>query len=179
MVLLLIHRDENGNTHWASIKLDNDDVLQLYPAPDLAIIKLPETFYATNSEGYFLHPDHHVDISVENRGLGHDVAILGYPLQELKFNEVGDIDFSGICLRADKGVVNQRVGWRYEFTIPFNPGNSGGPVFDVATGRVFAMVRASRDYYKQTPDGQILLAKYSLATSTRAISELLKTNQII
>ena len=34
----------------------------------------------------------------------------------------------------------------HEFTIPFNPGNSGGPVIDANTGEVFALVQSFTTY---------------------------------
>ena len=135
-IYLLIYRDEMGKYHRASLQFKLNESLHIYQDIDLAIFSLPKNFYSAEGK-YFLHPDHHAKLSIRPRDLGYDAAILGYPLQRIKIKNQG-IDDSAICLRADKGVVNQRMiksnQYTYEFTMPFYSGNSEGPVFDIKTG---------------------------------------------
>ena len=143
---VVIYRDEVGMYHYATLDLKSNETLHVYEDLDLAIITLPDRFYLAEGK-YFLHPNHHAKISMKPRNLGYDVAVLGYPLQQIKVVAGNDLNYGNVCLRADKGVVNHRIQRKdnkyiYEFTIPFNPGNSGGPVFDTRTGEVFALVQS-------------------------------------
>ena len=196
---MLIHKDEDGYCHYHYLRPRLDKTLHIYPELDLAIITLSNEFYGGDSK-YFLHPDQHTKPSIKPKRLGHDAAILGYPLQELRMTDK-DIDFSDICLRADRGVVNQRVdktsGKRYEFTIPFNPGNSGGPVFDTVTGDVFAMVQGYKRYrlsslnardadpqdgsdkVRSSNQSQPASTRYSVATSLQSLEKPLRDHGII
>ena len=92
------------------------------------------------------------------RSLGYDVAVSGHPLQQIKVVAGNDLSYGDVCPRADKDVVNHRIQEKddkyiYAFTIPFNPDNSGGPVFDTRAGEVFASVQS---YRKHIPGLEIL-----------------------
>ncbi len=174
-----IHKDEMGIYHCGPLNLKLGETLHVYPGLDLAVITLPSEFYSSEGK-YFLHPDHHVKISVKPRGLGYSTAILGYPFQSIRILNNSDMDYSNICLRADKGVVNYRAQkakekYVYEFTMPFNPGNSGGPVFDTKTGEVFALVQGYRSHTLQNS----IQARYSIAFSMNMFKEPLQEHGII
>ena len=185
-VYLLIYRDEMGKYHRASLQFKLNESLHIYQDIDLAIFSLPKNFYSAEGK-YFLHPDHHAKLSIKPRGLGYDAAILGYPLQKIKIKNQG-IDYSAICLRADKGVVNQRMiksnQYTYEFTMPFYSGNSGGPVFDIKTGEVFAMVQGFRVFpqpmsFNGTTTVMDTSRKYSIAFPLNMFETALREHKII
>jgi len=89
-----------------------------------------------------------IRISKEFLPIGSEVGVLGYPLCKLEFQEkdINEPLIGNILLRADRGVMNCRyqtseTHYSYKFTLAFNPGNSGGPIFDVKTGRLISIVK--------------------------------------
>ena len=115
--------------------------LFLYPDIDLAVIYLNEEFYKHQKKDDFIR------VSNEFLRIGQEIGVLGYPLSELQFksNDIKQPIVGNILLRTDKGVINTRYRtpkdeFLYEFTLAFNPGNSGGPIFDVRSGKVVSIV---------------------------------------
>ncbi|MCB9812019.1 trypsin-like peptidase domain-containing protein, partial [Candidatus Nomurabacteria bacterium] len=146
----LIKHDDEGSWHyrWTELKLDKD--LFIYPDVDLAVIYLDEKFYSIDGQVY-VHKDDFIRIDNKFRNIATQIGVLGYPLCSLTFNN-GDVNspkVANVLLRADVGVVNCRyktseTNHLYEFTVAFNPGNSGGPIFDVRTGQLLSIVHGYR-----------------------------------
>ena len=80
----------------------------------------------------------------------------------------------------------------------FNPGNSGGPIFDIKTGRVVSIVKGYRSsqintreiaipdegakqlkIYKEKAFIEVLHATYSMGFATPSFLEVLKQHNII
>lgn len=142
---LLMHVNEFGAWHRAIIEPEIDKSLHIYPSIDTAILDLPDTFYEVDGQVIRLR-EQYLSLSSHPLPIGTDVGVLGYPMQEIRFNDDGLPITGDVRLRADKGVINS--GYVHEgvamneFTMAFNPGNSGGPIFDAETGDVIAMVHA-------------------------------------
>lgn len=149
--------------------------------------------------------DDFIRISKEFLLIGSEVGVLGYPLCKLEFKE-RDLNkplIGNILLRADQGVVNCRYqtsekDFLYEFTLAFNPGNSGGPIFDTKTGKVVSIVRGYKvlrinekeniisdegakqlKVYKEKAFIETLNATYSFGFATPTFLEVFKKHNII
>jgi len=143
---LLRHDDEN-NWHCRIFEpIINSDIF-IYPDVDLAIIYLDNEFYQVGNK-IFADRNDFIRISKDFLSIGSEVGVLGYPLCKLEFQDK-DINkplIGNVLLRADQGVVNCRyqtseTNYLYEFTLAFNPGNSGGPIFDTKTGQIISIVK--------------------------------------
>ncbi|MEA2088586.1 MAG: hypothetical protein U9O55_01960 [Patescibacteria group bacterium] len=108
-----------------------------------------------------------------------------------------------ILLRTDQGVVNCRyqtsqTNYLYEFTLAFNPGNSGGPIFDAKTGKVVSLVHGFKSIriverensisdegakllkiYKEKAYIETLNANYSLGFATPTFLDVFKKHNIV
>lgn len=143
----LIKHDDEDNWHYRFWEPRLNEDIFLYPDIDLAVINLEDAFYKNDTQ-IFLDYDTHLRIDQNFNKIGSEVGVLGYPLCGLTFDS-GDVAkprIGDVLLRCDKGVINCRYKTSekhhlYEFTIAFNPGNSGGPIFDVTTGRLVSVVR--------------------------------------
>lgn len=138
-------RNTDDNNQWLStapIPLKMNQTMFDYPESDMAILYLPKEFYYVDTK-LIHHPDDYLVLARNPSGIGVDIGVLGYPLQQVIINQHG-IDVSSVFIRGDKGVVNTRYTndnvTCYEFTVAFNPGNSGGPIFNIETGEVIAIV---------------------------------------
>ena len=74
--------------------------------------------------------------------------------------------------------------YTYEFTMPFYSGNSGGPVFDIKTGEVFAMVQGFRVFPQPmsingTATVMDTSRKYSVAFSLNMFETAFREHRII
>lgn len=143
---LLRHDDEN-NWHCRVFEPKLDKEIFVFPDVDLAIIYLDNDFYQVGNK-VFADRNDFIRISKDFLPIGSEVGVLGYPLCKLEFEnkDFNKPKIGNILLRADQGVVNCRYqtaqdAFHYEFTLAFNPGNSGGPVFDTKTGRVVSIVK--------------------------------------
>lgn len=187
---LLIQKDEFGNFHRALIEPALDEDLFIYSDFDTALIHLPESFYEVDGK-VVKDRSAFLKLSAENRPLGTDVGVFGYPLQQLALSD-DDVDMTPITLRVDKGVLNS--GSRVnnvntnEFTMAFNPGNSGGPIVDCRTGKVIAFVHGynsipTRFVKEEIPENQreslgtnhivtALRALYSIGICTTNLKDL-------
>ncbi|MBI2985087.1 MAG: trypsin-like peptidase domain-containing protein [Candidatus Kerfeldbacteria bacterium] len=146
----LLKVDDLGRWHAAIRQLKLNETLFLYPDRDLAVLYLDEGFYGVDGKMYHEKNDF-IRISKDFHIIGTSVGILGYPLSKLEFDD-SDINkprLGNVLLRVDQGVINTRYRinehrHQYEFTMAFNPGNSGGPVFDAKTGRAISIVHGFR-----------------------------------
>ena len=119
----------------------------IYHGPDVAIFHLEDSFYELNGNKY-ADKNEYIPISKEFSTIGTEIGILGYPISQLQF-ENGDFNkpkWGNILLRTDQGVVNCRFQtaqdtYMYQFTLSFNPGNSGGPIFNAKTGKLISIVK--------------------------------------
>lgn len=140
---VLIQNDEFGNWHRALIELSLNSTLFLYPKIDTAVIYLPDSFYSDGSNEFRSKNDF-LKLSTNVHRIGTDVGVLGYPMQNVETDETEGIKVSTVHLRGDRGVINTGQFTdgivMTEFTLAFNPGNSGGPIFNSDTGEVIALV---------------------------------------
>lgn len=116
--------------------------LHLFPDRDAAILQIEGDDHPYVSLGYN-------DISA-----GQEIGVAGYPLPRLVIDPNGNLQLANLIYRVAKGVVTSTVTQSLtpasepatgelntiEVNFLFVPGNSGGPVFDAETGRVFAYV---------------------------------------
>ena len=96
---------------------------------DLAIIRINDP----NFNGFGTIP-----YAVQQRmaDVGEDVFVLGYPLTQALGNEI----------KLTNGIISSRTGYQgnistYQMSAPVQPGNSGGPMFDMK-GRLVGVVCA-------------------------------------
>jgi len=146
---MFLMRDENGHMHQsAPITLKMGETVFDYPAQDVSVIYLPRDFYFDAKGRMVHHPDDYLVLANNPRDIGADIGVLGYPMQAIGFTPEGSLDIGQVFIRGDRGIVNTRYAnngvFYYEFTVAFNPGNSGGPIFDIESGEVIAMVHAYR-----------------------------------
>lgn len=202
----LIKCDDEGKWHYRFFTPELDKSLFVYPEVDLSIIYLEEEFYH-DEEKIFAVKDDYVRVDQKFRMIGTEIAVLGYPLCKLDFidKDVNKPQLGNILLRADTGVINCRYAlkeniYRYEFTIAFNPGNSGGPIFDWRTGQLLSIVHGYRaipinisektlsEEEKKTMDIKqytepsyidIVHANYSVGFATPSFVEIFKNHQIL
>jgi hypothetical protein len=120
--------------------------LHLYPDRDAAIFQINWTPQPYASVGYSDLPE------------GCEIGVAGYPLPQIVQSPTGQ-GLINFIYRVAKGVVTatitqsiQPVGGpattqinTIEVNFLFVPGNSGGPIFDAETGRVFAFVHGFKD----------------------------------
>jgi len=144
----LLRRDEDDNWHYSIFEPMLDREIFLYPDLDLGIIYLDDSFYSKGENIFANEDDDYIRISKDLSPLGSSIGVLGYPLCKLEFEnqDHSKPKIGNVLLRADMGVINCRYRTAetvslYEFTLAFNPGNSGGPIFDVITGKVISIVK--------------------------------------
>jgi S1-C subfamily serine protease len=83
-----------------------------------------------------LLPNPKYRILKETQKTGTSIWLLGYPLTSTMGNEI----------KATSGIISSRSGYKgdevlYQISAPIQPGNSGGPVFDLS-GNVVGIVCA-------------------------------------
>jgi V8-like Glu-specific endopeptidase len=145
-----IKRDDEGTWHYRFFTPALNKELFLYPDIDLAIIYLDDGFYQ-NGETIYTQKDDYIRIDETFHPIGTDMAVLGYPLCKLDFvnGDINNPNLGNILLRADSGIINCRYHISattnlYEFTVAFNPGNSGGPIYNWRTGKLISIVHGFR-----------------------------------
>lgn len=123
--------------------------VHLYPDLDFAILLSK----SKKDQAYL--PVSYADVPV-----GLEIGVAGYPLAQLSVDTVGNLAIGGVVYRVAKGVATafyktdldtgdghpQRERTILEVNFLFVPGNSGGPIFDSATGRAFAYVKGFRTH---------------------------------
>ncbi|MCL6524538.1 MAG: trypsin-like peptidase domain-containing protein [Thermoflavifilum sp.] len=108
-------QDNKGNAYKAELVFQD-------PHVDLAVLKIMDSSFCMNkSLPYKLSP--------AEAPLGEQVFTLGYPKDEIVYGE---------------GYISSETGYRddstaYQLSIPVNPGNSGGPLFD-SRGRIIGII---------------------------------------
>ena len=200
----LLRHDDDGNFHGNIVKPKLDKEVFIYSDIDTAIVYLDDEFYQIGNQ-VFADKDDFIRVSKDFLPIGSEVGVLGYPLCGLVFQD-GDINkpmIGNVLLRVDKGVVNCRLrpskeNYLYEFTLAFNPGNSGGPIFDISTGKVISIVGGYRSIrineqeidipeegmknlktYKEKAFIETLNANYSFGFATPTFLEVFKKHNII
>ncbi len=200
----LIRHDDDGGFHISIFDPKINEKIFVYPEVDLAVIYLENEFYQIG-EKIFADRNDFIRVSKDFTSIGYEVGVLGYPLCQLAFI---DQDFQkpligNVLLRVDSGVVNCRYQASenkaiYEFTMAFNPGNSGGPIFDVKTGRVVSIVSGyvsipintkeqiinedglkQMKVYKEKAFIEVLHATYSRGFATPSFVEIFKEHGIL
>lgn len=166
-VYMLINKDQHGNGQSSFISPIFNADLFVYQDIDVAIFHLPQDFYQAKKI-YMKNPKNHLVFDEKAQIIGTDVGVVGYPLQEASFTPTGQIDFSSLTIRVDKGVINTRYNnlnghAMYEFTMAFNPGNSGGPILNASTGTVVGIVHGFSSHAIQLSNGLIDWRSYSQA----------------
>lgn len=124
--LLVTNHHIVQNAKNISIQVKVEDKLEEYKADvvmidkenDLAILKVSDSSYSSNSTIPF-------KIYKEESPIGSSVFTLGYPM----------IETMGETLKLSDGIISAQSGYMannsaYQVTVPINPGNSGGPLFD-------------------------------------------------
>lgn len=202
----LIKHDDENIWHYNVWEPKLDEDIFLYSDIDLAILNLKDEFYRKGDQ-IFLDYNTHIRIDQNFNNIGSEIGVLGYPLCGLTFSEenIEKPKIEDVLLRCDKGVINCRYKtpekhYLYEFTISFNPGNSGGPIFNVKTGKLISIVRG----YKSIPINikehelnedlrknigikkytlesylEVISANYSVGFATPSFLEVFKEHNII
>lgn len=141
---LFIQRDEFGTYYRDVVELRLDETLYIYENIDAAIIYLPDSFYMYDGS-YIRDPDDYLKLSASIHPIGTEVGVFGYPLQSVLIQD-NEINMDDIYIRVDRGILNSGKNIEgvvvNEFTMAFNPGNSGGPIVDSASGKVIAYVES-------------------------------------
>ena len=200
----LLRHDDVGNYHFAIRDLYIKKQIFVYPELDLAIIYLDEEFYKKKNK-IFNKKDNYIRISTDFLPIGSEIGVLGYPLCKLEFNnrDINQPLIGNILLRTDLGVINCRYltkekKYIYEFTLSFNPGNSGGPIFDVKTGKLVSIVTGYKlipisvkekiiseeeikklKVYKEKAFIEVAHTSYSVGFATPSFLEVFKEHNII
>ena len=199
---LLRHDDVNKwHLHIFEPKINKD--IFIYPNVDLSIIYLSDSFYQLNDK-IFVDKNDFIRIYRDFLPIGSEIGVLGYPLCKLEFkdHDINKPKIGNVLLRTDKGVVNCRyktskVNSLYEFTLSFNPGNSGGPIFDIKTGKVISIATGYKSFlinqkeveipenvmknfqiYKNKSYIETIHAIYSIGIATPSFIEILNKHNI-
>lgn len=96
---------------------------------DLAIIQISDSTFSTLGEIPFT-------ISNKSSDVGSSVFVLGYPLKAMMGDEI----------KLTNGIISSKSGFQgdvtsYQISVPLQPGNSGGPLFD-SNGNLIGIVNA-------------------------------------
>ena len=121
--------------------------IHLFPEDDFAIL------ISKSKKDQAFMPVSYADIPV-----GTALGVAGYPLAQATVDENKNLTLSGLVYRVSEGVANTvyKTNLNFKDDVPmkdvpvvevnflFVPGNSGGPIFDVETGRALAYVKGFR-----------------------------------
>jgi S1-C subfamily serine protease len=105
------------------------EIIKADETADLAIIKIDDPLFSNLGKVPFL-------IYSDNIDVGEDVFSLGYPLTQTMGEEI----------KLTTGIISANSGFQgnrnqYQISVPLQPGNSGGPLFD-KIGRIVGIVNA-------------------------------------
>lgn len=106
--------------------------------------------------------------------VGLDVLAVGYPLPEQQLPKVLEAERrihveSVIAFRAVRGIVASKLvdGVHFEIDKQLNPGQSGGPIVSIDTGKIIGMCKAYRCFIGT--DGKQMPAELGIFLSVHAI----------
>jgi S1-C subfamily serine protease len=104
---------------------------------------------------------------------GQNIAIAGFPFMQIEIAQVENIGLSGLAPSLHLGTVNALVpdGSMIEFDATTDHGNSGGPLFDPATGVVYGVVTFIASGESQAVQG-------SFATSMQVLWPFIRQSKI-
>ena len=119
------------------------------PQNDLAIIKIDEKSFDGNSALPY-------GLMTRTKDTGSEVFAMGYPMADVMGSEV---KFTDGKISSKSGIGGDvRV---YQISVPIQPGNSGGPLFDIG-GNVVGITSSglNRDYFKSENVNYAIKASY-------------------
>lgn len=119
------------------------------PQNDLAIIKIDDNSFSSNA----ILP---YGLMTRTKDTGSEVFALGYPMADVMGTEV---KFTDGKISSKSGIGGDvRV---YQISVPIQPGNSGGPLFDMG-GNVVGITSSglNRDYFKSENVNYAIKASY-------------------
>lgn len=107
----------------------NAEIIATDPNNDIAILKIEDSTYKNA---------HQIPYNLQNTTLelGQPCYTLGYPL----------ITTMGVDIKLTNGIISSKTGFQgdvayYQISVPIQPGNSGGPLFD-KMGNIIGIVSA-------------------------------------
>ena len=117
-----------------SIYVTNESVKDTIPATIIASDEKKDIAILSVSNRTLSNPQY--SIKTESQKTGTNIFVLGYPLTSTMGNEI----------KATSGIISSQSGYKgddilYQISAPIQPGNSGGPVFDL-NGNVVGIVCA-------------------------------------
>jgi len=197
-------RNDGQTAHYAIVEPKMDKEIFLYHDIDMAIIYLDEKFYQVGEKIYADKNDY-ITVLEDFLPIGSNAGVLGYPLCKLTFEnkDLKKPKIGNVLLRVDSGVINSRyktdkAHYVYDFTITFNPGNSGGPIFDSKTGQLISIVKGFKEIkiaereiiipekrlqhlkaYKEKAYIETVKATYSFGFATPTFLDVFKEHSII
>lgn len=119
------------------------------PKNDLAIIKIDDNSFKGNAKLPY-------GLMTRTKDTGSEVFALGYPMADIMGSEV---KFTDGKISSKSGIGGDvRV---YQISVPIQPGNSGGPLFDMG-GNVVGITSSglNRDYFKSENVNYAIKASY-------------------
>src|ERR1039458_2952173 len=136
---------EHGFMHEVGGEIGKD--IHLFPEDDFAVL------ISHSKKDQAFMPVSYSDIPV-----GMAMGVAGYPLAQATVDASKNLTLSGVIYRISEGVANAvyRTDLNFKNDVPmkdvpvvevnflFVPGNSGGPIFDIETGRAVAFVQGCR-----------------------------------
>lgn len=202
-IYYFIKNDNHNNIHWSIIPtFIINKTLFVEPEIDFAVFYLDDSFYEDEKQVFVNREKDIIPVSLKIYDIGTDIGILGYPLVKLDFEgkDLAKPLLGDILLRTDKGVINCHYNIKekqplYEFTLNFNPGNSGGPIFNTVNGYAISIVHGFRDIpigqeeikvdetkrfgnYKNDYFINSISTRYSTGISTSCMKEVLEKHGI-
>ena len=141
---LQVNFTRNGKTESYPAKIVSTD-----PQNDLAIIRIDDSSFNGNSALPY-------GLMTRTKDTGSEVFAMGFPMADVMGSEV---KFTDGKISSKSGIGGDvRV---YQISVPIQPGNSGGPLFDMC-GNVVGITSSglNRDYFKSENVNYAIKASY-------------------